>query len=820
MHLPARTTDATIAETSEALISKMRELYPDVRDVLDERFGIVEYRFMVEPEEIAVRVASPRTWFRAVCGGHFKPVTLRAMIGRAPLFAACIGLLAGPLAAQPTLTDPGQKSVRVVRTDAPPVIDGDLGDAVWARAALVDDLHQTEPVEYADPSEHTEIYILYDDEALYVAARLHDAEPDLITANNMRQNDEVWEDDRFYVMIDPFNERRSGYYFGVNPNGVRNDGLYRNVSESYQDWNSIFDVAAGRFEGGWTAEFEIPFKSISFDPTTDTWGMNFSRGIVRRAENLAWVSRNREYNPSVSGLAVGFEGLEQGVGLDIVPSFNLSEARTFSQDRFGDDRSKSNLEPSLDVFYKLTPQLNASLTINTDFSATEVDDRQVNLDRFGLFFPEKRDFFLRESDIFEFGGIGGQRQFQIPGLNALAQNGRPFFSRRIGLSPAGAPIDLEVGGKVSGRVGRFELGALTVRQDAFGDLDAEDLSVIRTRAGILRESNLGVIVTQGNPGANVDNSLAGFDFLYRNTRLPGGRSLESDFWYQESDTEGIDSDQSAFGVGVRLPTNEGFRAAVEYKEYEANFNPALGFINRRNISDTTASLGYLLRPADGYLQSWLIVVDVQHVDRLDTGALQTHALFFRPMVLRNRTGDQMLLGYRQFKEGIARPFEISPDIFIPVGEYQLEDWGLQVGTGTHRRFAANFRLVAFNDGTFFNGDRTDWFGEITWRPSARFRGNLSYAYSKIDLPQGSFETRLVAAGIDFAFTSTLSWVNLVQYDNVTETAGVNMRLHWIPEAGREVYFVINHNVEDYNRDNRFRSTASDMTAKVNYTFRF
>ncbi len=738
----------------------------------------------------------------------------------ASLCSAWMGLLAAPLAAQQTLVDPGQKTVRVVRTDMRPVIDGDLGDAVWARAALVNDLHQTEPVEYAEPSEQTEILILYDDDALYVAARLYDANPEFITANNMRQNDQVYEDDRFYVMIDPFNERRSGYYFGVNPNGVRNDGLYRNVSDAYRDWNSIFDVAAGRFEAGWTAEFEIPFKSISFDPNTDTWGMNFSRGIVRRAENLAWVSRNREYNPSISGLAVGFEGLEQGLGLEIVPSVSLGKARSFSQVPFTDDREKSSLEPTVDIVYKLTPQLNASLTVNTDFSATEVDDRQVNLDRFGLFFPEKRDFFLRESDIFEFGGIGGQRQIQIPGLEALGQNGRPFFSRRIGLSPSGTPIDLEVGGKISGRVGRFEVGALSIRQGASGEIDTRNVSVIRTKAGVLRESNVGVVLTQGNPGANLDNSLAGFDFLYRNTRLPGGRSVESDVWYQQSNTEGIDSDQSAFGIGVRLPTSEGFSAALEYKAYEANFNPALGFINRRNIADATASLGYELRPSGGYLQSWLMAVDVQQVDRLDTGALQTHAIFFRPMVLRNRTGDQMLLGYRQFKEGIARPFEISPGVVIPMGEYRIEDWGIQLGTGTHRRLAANFRLVAYNDGTFYNGDRADWFGELTWRPSARFRGNLSYSYSEIDLPQGSFETRLVAAGIDFVFTSTLSWVNLIQYDNVTETAGINMRLHWIPEAGREVYFVINHNVADYDLDNRFHSTASDMTAKVNYTFRF
>src|SRR6185295_9159594 len=348
---------------------------------------------------------------------------------------------------------------------------------------------------------------------------------------NMRQNDAIGTDDRIYVTIDPFNNRRSGYYFGVNPNGVRSDGLYRNVSEFYGDWDSIYDAAAGRFEGGWTAEIRIPYKSISFDPSTDTWGLKFSRTVVRTNETTAWVSRNRAYNPSVSGLAVGFEGLKQGLGLDIVPSGAVTSHKDFAT-----GATQSDFEPSLDVAYKITPQLNASLTINTDFSATEVDDRQVNLTRFGLFFPEKRDFFLREADIFEFGGVGGQRQSSIPGFNTLAQNARPFCSRRIGLSPTGAPVDLDYGGKISGRVGRWELGALSIRQAAFGAVNADSLSVVRAKTGVLNESSVGIIATHGDPTSDLDNTLAGADFQYRNTHLPGGRTIESDVWYERSDT--------------------------------------------------------------------------------------------------------------------------------------------------------------------------------------------------------------------------------------------------------------------------------------------
>jgi hypothetical protein len=736
------------------------------------------------------------------------------------LVLLCGAALAAPAVAQESLVDPGQKTVHVVRTDTPPVVDGDLSEAVWARAAIVDDLHQTEPIEYAMPSERTEILILYDDDALYIGARLYDKDPELITANNMRQNDNVAQDDRFYVTIDPFNDRRSGYYFGINPNGVRSDGLYRNVSEFYGDWETIFQVASGRFEEGWTAEFEIPFKSISFDPTTDTWGLNFSRGIVRKDENLAWVSRNRQYNPSIAGLAVGFEGLRQGIGLDIVPSASARQSHTMSGDPLVPDADDTDLEPSLDLAYKLTPQLNASLTINTDFSATEVDDRQVNLDRFPLFFPEKRDFFLREADIFEFGGIGGQRQTSIPGFNSLAQNGRPFYSRRIGLSPTGEPIDLDYGGKISGRAGRFELGVLSVLQDDFATIPADNLSVIRARAGVLEESTLGAIVTEGNPSGSLHNSLAGIDFQYHNTRLPGGRTLDADIWYQESDTEGVDSDQASFGVGVRVPTSEGVRGRLEYREFEANFNPALGLITRTNVSHAAASLGYMLRTRGDYLRSWLINVDVDNVDYLDDGSTQTHALMFRPMVLRNDEGDELMVAYQDLTEGVADPFEISPGIVIPDGLYAIESWGVQLSTAAHRKLVVRARLVDYGDGRFFDGNRDDSFVELVWKPSPHFGTSVSYEYSDVDLPQGSFVTRLVRAGIDFVFSSKLSWVNLIQYDNVTETAGINMRLHFIPQPGRDFFFVVNHNLEDLDRDDDFHTATADLTAKVSYTFRF
>jgi hypothetical protein len=639
---------------------------------------------------------------------------------------------------------------------------------------------------------------------------MYDTDPDDITALNLRQNDSISTDDRLFVSVDPFNDQRSGYYFGVNPNGVRQDGLYQNVTEFYNDWDSIFEVRSSRFDGGWIAEYEIPFKSISFDPNTDTWGMNFSRTMPAVNERTSWMSRNRQITPAAFGLVTGFEGLNQGVGLEIVPSLISNRNKSFVT-----GVSESDLEPSLDVAYRLTPSLNASLTLNTDFSATEIDDRQVNLTRFGLFFPEKRDFFLREADIFEFGNIGVPNG-AVYGFGPGGQNGRPFFSRRIGLSPAGQPVDLDYGAKLSGRVGDWELGLMSIRQDEYAGADADTLSVARAKLGILRESSVGFIATDGAPGSDLDNSLTGFDFLYRNSRLPGGKRLESEIWFQQSDTEGLIDDDSAFGVGIRLPSGEGFRGGAQFRRYEQNFNPALGFLNRRGVTDATFDVGHTLWPQQGRIQSWQITFDGQQVNRID-GGLQSQSLNFRPFVLTNRSGDTADMINRLWKENLTEPFEIFPGIVIPVGEYSFRDTGGQVTFSDFRRFSGMFRYIV---GDFYGGDRTDIVTSLSWRPSAKFRSSISYTYNDIELPQGAFEARLVSMGIDYVFSSTLSWVNLIQYDNVSETTGINMRLHWIPEAGRELYFVINHNLQDFDRDNSFESQQADVTLKYTHTFRF
>ncbi len=330
---------------------------------------------------------------------------------------------------------------------------------------------QFQPGNGDPPTEKTEFLVAIDDENLYIGARLYDSDPAGIKRSQLVQGAAVVNDDYFEVLLDPYNNRRTGYIFYVNPNSVQRDGLLFGGMSFNMDWDGIWEGRADVNEQGWTAEIAIPFKTLSFDPSNDTWGLNLVRAIRRKREEVAWSQNDRRITMDVTGEIRGMGGLDQGRGIDVVPSMALSQ-----RERFLANDSTLLPKPSLDVFYRITPSLAAALTVNTDFSATDVDDRQVNLTRFSLFFPEKRDFFLEDSEVFEFGG--------------LSQNGRPFFSRTIGLSATGQPIDLDVGGRLTGKIGRYTVGALAVRQEATAGVAARDLFVSRGYVGIGEQSTI------------------------------------------------------------------------------------------------------------------------------------------------------------------------------------------------------------------------------------------------------------------------------------------------------------------------------------------
>ena len=708
--------------------------------------------------------------------------------------AASLGLLLPSLSLAVT-GENDRKSFEISRTDTPPVIDGRLDDAVWATAAFVDDFHQTDPSDGAAPTEATLVRVTYDDEFLYIAAQLSDSDPSGIRATQMIQGKTFFSDDRFWVMLDSFNSKRNDYFFQVNANGIRRDALRENNARFIDEWAAIWYAESAIHEDGWATEIAIPFKSISFDPNSDTWGINFGRGIVRKQEFALWSSHDRQDWPAYSGEVTGIEKIEQGLGLDIVPSVTLGQSRDLVM---GEDTS--NFEPSLDVRYRITPSLAATFTFNTDFSTAEIDDQQVALDRFSLFFPEKRDFFLQDAGIFEFGNINS--------------NGRPFFSRRIGLSEDGEPIGIDAGAKLTGRIKNFNIGALVIRQEEFDDISAKDLGVVRGSMNVLDESAVGFIMTSGDPTSNEANSLVGVDFLYRNSDGPFGQILTGSFWAQQSDSSDLRGDDQAFGVRLELP-NDRISAYLAAEELQENFNPALGFVNRAGIRRYLAGFRYRTRPKTGMWRALNYRIDASQVTNMNGGVLSQRTRI-RPVGLYSHSGDFWFIDIERNKEVVLEEFDLFDRLNVPAGEYDFDRVRAEVSTGMQRPVNV---VLSVQGGGFFGGERLEKFVEVQWRQSAHFSLAATLQENDVDLPSGSFTSHLASLRTDIAFNSRWSWSNLLQYNNTADFVGINSRVRYIPEAGREMILVLNHD-SDVDLNNHLHSTVSELNLKVSYTFRY
>jgi len=372
----------------------------------------------------------------------------------------------------------------------PPVIDGKLDDQCWKDAVPLTNFTQVVPVEGAPATEGTEVRIAYDHDHLYIAVRCFDREPDKIIATQMQRDNATDSDDQVKIAFDTFFRQRDGYFFTVNPAGARTEGLIENFSQENLLWDTVWEARTRIDADGWTAEIAIPFKSLSFDPQRDTWGFNIERIIRRKQEIVRWTALSRA-KPMTSladfGELRGLQDLRQGRGLEVTP---------FSSMRYQDDavnrRHQWTFKPGGDFTYNLTPSLKANATINTDFAEAEVDQRVINLSRFAFTFPEKRDFFLQDAALFRFG--------PLEGLDDLDSATAYYYSRRIGLSPNGQPVDILGGARLTGRIGDTTIALLDVQQDRTASLDQKNLFVGRVSTKVLTESNVGLIVTHGDPG--------------------------------------------------------------------------------------------------------------------------------------------------------------------------------------------------------------------------------------------------------------------------------------------------------------------------------
>lgn len=718
--------------------------------------------------------------------------------------AACLAAL---VASAPALGQPDQTPadrVQIERTDAAPTIDGRLDDAVWDDAPRTDHFTQTIPSEGAKPSERTEFRFLYDDRYLYIGFHCYDREPDKIIARSRLRDELPDSDDRIAIVFDPFLDHRNGFMFVLNPNGSRRDLLVENSRNIRADWDGIWTAKAEINDRGWSGEMRIPFQTLSYDPEIDEWGMNILRVIRRHNEQVRWTNAviSRSFlDLGNIGRLTGIEDINQGFGLDVVPSVS------YAQNHRQPSRDYGNFDPSLDVFYKITPSLTGVVTANTNFKETEVDDIQLNLTRFGLFFSENRDFFLQDAGVFEdFGGI--------------PQNGRPFFSRSIGfieddLGPIREEIPIRVGAKLVGRVGPVNLGLKNIQTGRRGDLENKNLSVARVSYNVGRESLLGVVATRGDPSTNGNNYLWGIDYRYRNSRVFEKRAVNADFWFQRSSSSGLvgrSGSSASFGFLLEYP-NDRFNWRLGAQEIEKNFRPALGFINREGIRRYDAFFRARTRPKD----SWIRTLDSQWEGFVVTGTgndLESADLRGRWLQFANQAGDQFWIGARHSLEVLREPFEIGGE-FIPTGRYSWNRFGLSFESATSRVVSIK-TTVGYGD--FYNGTLFSPRVTLTWRPSPLFIGEIFFQQAAARLPSGDFTQRLVRVRTVFAFNPDLSWEMITQYDAVEDDLGFQTRLRWIIEPGRELFLVWNH---EFDADGaRFESEASQGVIKLKWTLRF
>ena len=718
--------------------------------------------------------------------------------GRAALaLGLCLVPLA-PAAAQDVVPGAGgRRSARATRVDVPPVIDGRLDDPAWARATPIGELWQVEPGEGVPPSEASDVRVVYDDEAVYFGMRFFDRRPERIVVKTMERDGLLDAEDYAMLVLDTHKDRRNAFFFQIGAAGSMGDALVTNSGADFnKPWDGIWDARTTIDELGWTAELAIPFETLSFRRDETTWGFNLERVIARTNERARWASPDRDdglFELYEAGDLEGVEGAHGGLGLDLKPFF----VGTWSSDDDQDDTDAQG-QPGLDAFYRITPSLLFSLTVNTDFAETEVDERRVNLTRFPLFFPEQRDFFLQDAGLFDFADLG----------NDLI----PFFSRTIGLSPGGEEVPLSAGAKLTGRAGPYSVGALGVITDDAQGLDEQELAVARVQRNVGEESTLGGIVTAGDPAGGEDAATFGLDWNLRATRALGGRDLRSSWWVLGTTAEEETSQGLAYGASLGSPSDL-WSWSLSARQIDEDFDPALGFVPRRGIRDYAARTQ--LRPRIDEDVRYLEFVAAGEVVTDTDDDVETIALELQPIGVELDSGDGARLELVHSREVLDEPFDIADDVTIPAEDYSFTRYRLEAESAEQRELSG---FATFTTGEFFDGDRDDFTTGLAWSPGPRFTGTASYERNDVELPDGDFVVNVARLRTDVSFTPRVAWRSILQWDDRSERFGIFSRVRWIFQPGNELYVVFNQSLVD--ADAGLRSEFEELAFKVVWTLRF
>ncbi len=702
-------------------------------------------------------------------------------------------------------------TLRAVRLTDALDMDGVLDEDVYATVPSFGDFIQQIPLAGEPSTERTEAWVFYDASHVYVAGRLWDSasEAQWVVNEMRRDSPTLFQNEYFSAVFDTFYDRRNAVGFMVNPIGGFSDVEIVDERPSSMDWNPVWTVRTGRFDGGWTVEMQIPFKSIRFRPgQTQLWGLQLGRHIRWKNERTYLTPVPISGGPGEMWVSAGstLTGIEVPAGnrtFEIKPyaigslATDVNAVPLVSNDGDGDF--------GVDVKYGLTQNLTADFTYNTDFAQVEVDEQQVNLTRFSLFFPEKREFFLESRGTFDFGrgarfggGGGGGGGTRRPGGGGFGGGGDAptvFFSRRIGLEQ-GQTVPILAGGRLTGKAGKFSLGALNIQTDDAPGVGAlsTNFTVLRVKRDILRRSAIGAIFTGRSvstvgPGSNEVYGLDGTFAFYDNVNFNG--------YYARSHTPGLDADDASY-QGVFTYNGDLYAFQLDHLLVGDNFNPEIGFLRRDDFRRTFTTGQYSPRPRSiRAVRQFTVGGSLDYIEN-GAGQVETRiaqARFSTEFENSDRIGFDVQDNY----EFLAQPFPIASDVTIPSGAYAFQDVFASYSMGTQRRFSGTF---SFQRGGFFSGHITAYGyrrGRIEITPQFSFEPSISV--NRIDLPEGAFTATLVQTRLTYTLTPRTFFSGLLQYNSSTNTLSTNLRLRWEYQPGSELFVVYND-----QRDTELRGT--------------
>lgn len=667
------------------------------------------------------------------------------------------------------------------RVEKAPVIDGNLNEDAWQQAPVFSDFKMVEPQTGVQPSERTELRILSDGKNLYIGVICFDSDPAAIAITDLQhdQDDHDNGNDAIKILLDPFLDRRNAYFFSINAGGARSEGLASGNNFS-TDWDGIWDARSRKRADGWSCEIKIPFKTISFNPALTAWGFNLERFIPRKIETirLSGISKDSHFaNPAEAALLGGIENIKQGKGLTVRPYFSLDTCR----DYIGRQDREWKLNGGFDIYKNFTPNLVGVFTYRTDFAETEVDDRQINLTRFPLYYPEKRGFFLEGSEIFGFQS-GHYASFI------------PFFSRRIGLFQ-GEPVPIDWGLKVYGKIGQTSLALLNVRTESFGGLPAENYFAGRVYQNIFSQSRVGIVFTGGNPDSEMSNTLLGIDFRYASSRFLKNKNLGIEGWwvYNWNDL----SDGRHFGYGFQLDyPNDRLNAFLSFQYFGESLEPGLGFLPRNNVQNLKSMVTFSLRPEQGLPGKLLRKISLVFYPDFFwnlSGALESYRVSLSPFLsLSTESNDRVEFFFIRQREVLPEPFEVAGGVIIPVADHRFSRYQFNFWSADHRPIIFN---LEYEIGGFYGGTLSQLEAGAGFSYQGHARLGLTGIFVRGNLPAGEFQKNLYRAKADFFLNPDLGLMTYIQYDSVSGTLGANIRFKWQISPGNTLYLVYNRGWE-------------------------